>query len=198
MNSFLGVNLASTPWQGFTPNLAWIIPILAGVSQWVSAKLMMANQPSAANSNDTNSQMMKQMNVMMPLMSVFFCFTFPAAIGIYWVASSVLQTIQQMAVNQHLKHIDIDKMIEKNLEKANKKRAKQGLPPQKISHHASEDLKNMEIQAEKEEKKLQDKIKLAEKQSKESSEYYNKNAKPGSLASKANMVAMYNEKHNNK
>jgi YidC/Oxa1 family membrane protein insertase len=159
---------------------------------------MMANQPSAANSNDTNSQMMRQMNIMMPLMSVFFCFTFPAAIGIYWVASSVLQTIQQMAVNQHLKHIDIDKMIEKNLEKANKKRAKQGLPPQKISHHASEDLKNMEIQAEKEEKKLQDKIKLAEKQSKESSEYYNKNAKPGSLASKANMVAMYNEKHNNK
>jgi YidC/Oxa1 family membrane protein insertase len=198
MNSFLGVNLASTPWQGFTPNLAWIIPILAGLSQWYSAKLMMANQPSAANGNDTNSQMMKQMNVMMPLMSLFFCFTFPAAIGIYWVASSVLQTIQQMAVNQHLKHIDIDKMIEKNLEKANKKRAKQGLPPQKISHHASEDLKNMEIQAEKEEKKLQDKIKLAEKQSKESSEYYNKNAKPGSLASKANMVAMYNEKHNNK
>jgi YidC/Oxa1 family membrane protein insertase len=198
MNSFLGVNLASTPWQGFTPNPAWIIPILAGVSQWVSAKLMMANQPSSANADDTNSQMMRQMNIMMPLMSVFFCFTFPAAIGIYWVASSVLQTIQQMVVNEHLKHIDIDKMIEKNLEKANKKRAKQGLPPQKINHSASEDLKKMEVQAANEEKKMQEKIKLAAKQSKESSEYYNKNAKPGSLASKANMVAMYNEKHNNK
>jgi YidC/Oxa1 family membrane protein insertase len=89
-------------------------------------------------------------------------------------------------------------MIEKNLEKANKKRAKQGLPPQKINHSASEDLKKMEVQAANEEKKMQEKIKLAAKQSKESSEYYNKNAKPGSLASKANMVAMYNEKHNNK
>ena len=31
-----------------------------------------------------------------------------------------------------------------------------------------------------------------------SNNYYNKDAKPGSLASKANMVARYNEKHNNK
>jgi hypothetical protein len=29
----------------------------------------------------------------------------------------------------------------------------------------------------------------------ESNKYYNENAKPGSLASKANMVAKYNEKH---
>ena len=38
MNSFLGVNLAVAPWQGFEPNLAWIIPILAGLSQWYSSK----------------------------------------------------------------------------------------------------------------------------------------------------------------
>ena len=31
---------------------------------------------------------------------------------------------------------------------------------------------------------------------KKSTEYYNKNAKPGSLASKANMVRQYNEKNN--
>ena len=31
-----------------------------------------------------------------------------------------------------------------------------------------------------------------------SNNYYKKDAKPGSLASKANMVARYNEKHNNK
>ena len=31
---------------------------------------------------------------------------------------------------------------------------------------------------------------------KKSTEYYNNNAKPGSLASKANMVKQYNEKNN--
>ena len=46
MNSFLGVNLAVAPWQGFEPNLAWIIPILAGLSQWYSTKLMSSTNKS--------------------------------------------------------------------------------------------------------------------------------------------------------
>ncbi len=197
MNSFLGINLATIPWQGFSPNAAWLIPIMAGISQWFSAKLMMVNQPKNQEEN-TSTQIMKQMNVMMPLMSVFFCFTFPAAVGIYWVASSVFQAIQQLIVNGYLNHVDIDEMIKKNLEKANKKRAKKGLPPQKISQNATASLKNIQAEAEMEERKLQDKIERAKRQSQESSEYYNKNAKPGSLASKVNMVAMYNEKHNSK
>ncbi len=196
MNSFLGINLASNPWQGFVPNLAWIIPILAGLSQWYSSKLMMANQNRSEDM--PGSDMMKQMNVTMPLISVFFCFTFPAAIGIYWVASSVFQMLQQLIVNAYLNRIDIDEMIQKNVEKANKKRAKKGLPPQKINVNASASLKNIQLKEEKEEKELQEKIETAKKQSQESSEYYNKNAKPGSLAAKANMVAMYNEKHNKK
>lgn len=196
MNSFLGINLASNPWQGFVPNLAWIIPILAGLSQWYSSKLMMANQNRSEDM--PGSDMMKQMNVTMPLISVFFCFTFPAAIGIYWVASSVFQMLQQLIVNAYLNRIDIDEMIQKNVEKANKKRAKKGLPPQKINVNAAASLKNIQLKEEKEEKELQEKIETAKKQSQESSEYYNKNAKPGSLAAKANMVAMYNEKHNKK
>lgn len=195
MNSFLGINLAANPWQGITPNLAWIIPILAGISQWYSSKLMMANQPSMSDEGSTQSQMMKQMNVTMPLMSVFFCFTFPAAIGIYWVATSVFQTIQQLSVNAYLNRIDVDEMIRKNVEKANKKRAKKGLPPQKVNVNYAENVKNLEAETAKEEKMLQDKINLAKKQSSESSAYYNKNAKPGSMAAKANMVAMYNEKN---
>ena len=143
MNEFLGINLATNPWQGMTPNAAWLIPILAGLSQWFSAKLMMSNQPQQ-DENSTSAQMMKQMNVMMPMMSVFFCFTFPAAIGIYWVASSVFQIIQQLIVNAYLNKVDMDEMIKKNLEKANAKRAKKGLPPQKISQNATMNAKNIQ------------------------------------------------------
>ncbi len=197
MNTFLGINLSNMPWQGFVPNLAWIIPILAGLSQWYSSKLMMANQPNQ-DENGTASQMMKQMNITMPLMSVFFCFTFPAAIGLYWVASSVLQIVQQLIVNSYLNKVDIDEMIRKNVEKANKKRAKKGLPPQKINQNATASLKKIQEQAEREEKELQEKKERAKRQAQESSAYYNNNAKPGSLAAKANMVAKYNEKHNSK
>lgn len=195
MNSFLGINLATNPWQGFSPNAAWLIPILAGLSQWFSARLMMSNQPQQ-DENSTSAQMMKQMNVMMPLMSVFFCFTFPAAIGIYWVASSVFQIIQQMIVNAYLNKVDMDEMIKKNLEKANAKRAKKGLPPQKISQNATVNAKNIQAAQQREEQARNEKLEKTRQQVKESNEYYNKDAKPGSLASKAAMVAKYNEKHN--
>lgn len=193
MNAFLGINLANNPWQGFTPNLAWLIPILAGLTQWLSAKLMSSNQNMDENS--PNAQMMKQMNVMMPLMSVFFCFTFPAAVGIYWVASSAFQIIQQVLVNAYLNKIDMDEMIKKNVEKANKKRAKKGLPPQNINQNASTSLKHIKEVQEREEAKRNEKLEKTKVQVKESTEYYNMNARPGSLASKAAMVAKYNEKH---
>ena len=195
MNEFLGINLATNPWQGMTPNAAWLIPILAGLSQWFSAKLMMSNQPQQ-DENSTSAQMMKQMNVMMPMMSVFFCFTFPAAIGIYWVASSVFQIIQQLIVNAYLNKVDMDEMIQKNLEKANAKRAKKGLPPQKISQNATMNAKNIQAAREKEEKQRSEKLEKTRQQVKESNEYYNMNANPESLAAKAAMVAKYNEKHN--
>ena len=82
--------------------------------------------------------------------------------------------------------VNIDDMIAKNLEKVNKKRAKQGLPPAKVTQNATASLKAIKAEEEKE--------KIA-KQIEESSKYYNTNAKPGSLASKAAMVQKYNEAH---
>ncbi len=200
MNSFLGINLAAQPFNGsFVPNPAWLIPILAGLSQYLSTKLMMNTNPSSAGQDENQAaQMMKSMNVTMPLMSVFFCFTFPAAIGIYWVASSVFQILQQLIVNKYLNSMDLDQLIAENVAKANKKREKQGLPPQQITQNATAKLKNMQIEAEKEEKKRAEKLEKNEELVKESTAYYNKDAKPGSLAAKAGMVAKYNEKHNNK
>ncbi len=195
MNSFLGINLASTPFNGsFVPNAAWLIPILAGLSQWFSAKLMMANQKNQ-DEDSQSAQMMKSMNYTMPLISVFFCFTFPTAVGLYWVASSVLQCIQQIGVNRYLNSFDIDQLIEQNVAKANKKRAKKGLPPQQVNMNATTSLKNIEAKNEKEEAARAEKLERTREQVKDSTEYYNKNAKPGSLAAKANMVAQYNERH---
>jgi len=56
----------------------------------------------------------------------------------------------------------------------------------------------MQAVQEKEEAERAEKLEKSKKQVEASNNYYNKDAKPGSLASKANMVARYNEKHNNK
>lgn len=194
MNTFLGLNMAEAP--GWVPSFAWIIPVLAAVSQWFSTKLMSGNQPSTSgDAENPMAQSMKTMTTTMPLFSAFICITMPAGLGIYWIATSVVTIIQQLVVNAYMDKVNIDDMIAKNLEKVNKKRAKQGLPPAKVTQNATASLKA--IKAEEEKEKVAEEVKKEKiaKQIEESSKYYNTNAKPGSLASKAAMVQKYNEAH---
>ena len=194
MNTFLGLNMAEAP--GWVPSFAWIIPVLAAVSPWFSTKLMSGNQPStSADAENPMAQSMKTMTTTMPLFSAFICITMPAGLGIYWIATSVVTIIQQLIVNAYMDKVNIDDMIAKNLEKVNKKRAKQGLPPAKVTQNATASLKA--IKAEEEKEKVAEEVKKEKiaKQIEESSKYYNTNAKPGSLASKAAMVQKYNEAH---
>jgi len=205
MNTFLGLDLASAPGFALTPAL--LIPILAGVTQWLSAKTMQTNQPEEANpaeEGNTMMQSMKMMTTTMPLISAIFCVSMPCALGVYWIATSVFQIIQQIGVNYYFNHTDMEALIAKNVEKANKKRAKKGLPPQKLSNAATVNARNLNKAQDKfaraEELKRKQKI-LEEKYQKmqEATEYYNKGlAKPGSLSAKANMVQQYNEKNEKK
>lgn len=194
MNTFLGLNMAEAP--GWVPSFAWIIPVLAAVSQWFSTKLMSGNQPStSADAENPMAQSMKTMTTTMPLFSAFICITMPAGLGIYWIAISVVTIIQQLIVNAYMDKVNIDDMIAKNLEKVNKKRAKQGLPPAKVTQNATASLKAIKAEEEKEKAAEEVKKEKIAKQIEESSKYYNTNAKPGSLASKAAMVQKYNEAH---
>ena len=194
MNTFLGLNMAEAP--GWVPSFAWIIPVLAAVSQWFSTKLMSGNQPStSADAENPMAQSMKTMTTTMPLFSAFICITMPAGLGIYWIATSVVTIIQQLIVNAYMDKVNIDDMIAKNLEKVNKKRAKQGLPPAKVTQNATAYLKAIKAEEEKEKAAEEVKKEKIAKQIEESSKYYNTNAKPGSLASKAAMVQKYNEAH---
>ncbi len=194
MKNFLGINLAEAPGFALTPAL--LIPILSGVTQWISTKLMTANQPMNNNDSEENTMAssMKMMNNMMPLVSAFFCITMPAGLGIYRVATSTIMIVQQLVLNAYFNRMDMEELIMKNLEKANKKRAKKGLPPQKVSNVAKQTVRNIENadQIKEEQKK---RMEQTQNKIKESTEYYNKGtAKPGSLAAKANMVQQYNER----
>ena len=116
MNSFLGINIANSPSTLIkSGSIALVIgaiaiPVLAAATQFLNTKLM----PQAAandDGNDAMAQSMKSMNTMMPLMSAFFCFTLPAGMGIYWIAGSVVRSIQQIAINKHIDKMDLDAMI---------------------------------------------------------------------------------------
>ena len=120
INDFvLGINVAQTP--GLHISVYLIIPILAALFQYLSAKTM---QQPQTDGNDQMASMNKSMTYMMPLMSLYFCIIMPAGLGIYWVTSALFQCIQQVAINAYMNHADIDKMVAKNRAKAEKKKAK--------------------------------------------------------------------------
>ena len=202
MNYFLGLNIADSPASIFQTALAagsvlmiiaaLLVPVLSALTQWLNTKLMSTQndtQPTSGGTADTMAATMKSMNVMMPIMSAVFCFTLPVGMGIYWIIGAVVRSIQQLVVNKHIDKMDLDDIVKKNIEKANKKRAKQGLPPQKITNTAKLNTKTIDRPQPSKEDRAE-KIQNA-------TDYYKNTtkAKPGSLASKAQMVQQYNEKH---
>ena len=199
--NFFGISLTQNPGWRFTVdghfNWALLIPLLAGLSQWFSAKLMESRNKVNMPNNDANpmANSMKIMNMIMPILSAVFCVSFPSCIGIYWITGSVVQIVQQIIINHYMDKIDVEEMVKKNIEKANAKRAKKGLPPQKMVNSATVYAEQVKKAEEREARKGE-----RDEQMKNSTEYYNSASekKPGSLAAKANMVKLYNEKNNKK
>ena len=198
-NTFLGLNLATAPsMYGLTLNPYLLIPVLAFLSQYIATKFMQASTTPIASDDESSNQMnqtMKTMNLMMPLMSAYFCYTFATGIGLYWIVSAVLMTVQQVLIQKQLSKLDMDSLIAQNIEKANKKREKKGLKPIDIEKTISRVKKMDEIVEKKEEEKSK-KIEGKEEKEQAADKYYFENENRDSLFSKANMVAKYNEKQN--
>lgn len=193
LNSFLGINIGETPMTMLMVSLktfsivgifmAVIIPVMAGLSQFISVKLQ--PQPET-DPNNQMAQSMKTMTYTMPLFSVFLGFTLPAGLGLYWAVSAIVRCVQQLAINKYLNKKSLDDMIAENQKKAAKKREKKGTSAQELNRMATTSTKNVE---NRKKSTMTDK----ERQAKlEKAASYNKNAKPGSLASKANMVNRFN------
>ena len=193
--NFVGLNISDSPMNILQP--AWtaknwglivvavLIPVLAWATQMWNLKVAQAGQRGNKDKKDDDNAMaqtMNSMNTFMPLMSAFFCLTLPVGIGIYWIIGAVVRVVQMLIINKSLDSETEEEIIKKALEKSNKKRAKKGLPPQKITNAAHLSTKTL----------------AAEEKIKNSTAYYNDNAKPGSIASKANMVRQYEERQLNK
>ena len=199
MNKFIveGFNIANSPsnllkaGSSVVMILAILIPVLAAATQYLNVKLMPQANENAEGGDDAMAQSMKQMNMMMPLMSAVFCFTLPAGLGLYWVMSALVRSVQQFVLNKHFDKVDLDEVVKKNLEKLNEKRAKQGLPPERLNEKAIRAAQVKPV----DEKALAAKRAENQERMKKATAYYNEDAKPGSLASKANMVKKFEEKN---
>ncbi|MDD6436138.1 MAG: YidC/Oxa1 family membrane protein insertase [Clostridiales bacterium] len=182
--NFFGLNIAESPMNMFSAGIsgkqyglcvvAILIPIVSALTQYFSMKLM----PTASDNSAAGSQM-KMMNAMMPLMSLFFVFTLPFGVGIYWIVSAVYRSGQQIVINRKFKNMDVEKIIEKNKSKAEKKAEKRKKQMASLVTTADSSRANSR-------NTNASKIAAPERKGQ---------PKAGSLAAKANMVQKYNESH---
>ena len=101
---FLGLDLSATPWSvvsTFAISAAVIgmilIPLLAGGSQLLFSRITMKQQPGM---DGPGAGTTKTMMYMMPLMSVYFAFIMPAALGVYWIAQSLISMVQELIMGK--------------------------------------------------------------------------------------------------
>ena len=79
-------------------NNGWfIMSILAGGTNFLSAWLMTKNTPAA---NEEAAKSTKCMNYLFPIMSFIFCLNYNAAFAIYWTLTSVIMIIVNLILNK--------------------------------------------------------------------------------------------------
>ncbi len=203
-NNFLGLNIGDSPSVLIKTGLAAgaygivigaiLIPVLAAVTQWLNVKLMPQQKTNSNEQASTMMQSMKMMNMIMPLFSAWLCFSFPAGMGLYWVAGSVVRGIQQIVINRHFDKMDFEEIIKKNSVKSAKKMEKLKRNQERMNAYANLNTRNLQnranVNSSMTEKEKEEAMKKATDYSRTS------NAKPGSMAAKANRVRQYNERNN--
>ena len=108
---FFGINLLER-------NL-YVLPIIVGVAQWIAIKLSFISKKKKTGGKPAKKEgmagQMEQMNVIMqwgmPLMIAFFTRSFPAAVGIYWLTSTLFGIAQQYYVNWKLDQPQVVKRV---------------------------------------------------------------------------------------
>ena len=205
---FLGLDVNVSPMQFFSDKanhpygwIAFIIPVLAMVLQFINTKLMQTPQQKNGD-QDQMGQSMKIMNYMMPIMSGFFCLSLNMGIGLYWIAGSVFRIIQCIFVNRSVDKISMEELIEKNKEKAAKKQAKLKERSEKMEQYSNMRTSSIKSASSYQNKPTQnipsgggDTSSSSETKVEDAPKKSNKNYKSGSIAGYAHMTSGGNKKN---
>ncbi len=97
-------SLLQNPGEGGLPgiSLLWLIPLFSGLTALASSIIMMrfqkaltASEVKQPGQGCSNGMMM----YMMPIFSLYITFTVPGGVGVYWICSNVISTVQSVILN---------------------------------------------------------------------------------------------------
>ncbi len=91
---FFGINLTA-------PSLVLIL--CAAIAQYFQARLAIYKNPAPGAKPSQAEKMARQMSFIGPIFTLIVFYRLPAAIGLYWFATSAFSVFQQIIVNRHFK-----------------------------------------------------------------------------------------------
>ena len=116
--NFLGIDLTRIPQIGLSMDL--VLPLLSVITMFLSTHISM---------KASGQQMQGSMKVtmyMMPLLYLFFCFTYPLAFSLYYVISNIVMTVQTQVMRKFYDPEKMRKEVEEQIA-AKKKQEKRGV-----------------------------------------------------------------------
>ncbi len=144
--TLFGQNLGVSPSDNFWPLV--LIPVVAAALQWVQmfiTKKLNGNANAVSGQDAQAAASMKVMDIIMPLMTLFFAYGFSAMMGLYWIFQSVLSIIQTVIIAKAMpmpryteEQLKAMKKEQKAVEKAQKAILKQQ-PKYRSLHYIDED-----------------------------------------------------------
>lgn len=189
----LDINISEAP--GYHLSWALCIPFLSAFFNYLSMKVTTGKQDQQMEGQ--TAAMMKSMQITMPLMSIFIGISMPAGIGIYWTMNAFLSLLTQIGINFYFDRADMDEILKKQMEKAEKKRKKNGGKKSFMermmdnSEAAKEELEKREAMRKNAVTPLKSYVPSKETQQiVENSQ--KKKYKSGSIGAKANIMLNYN------
>ena len=116
--TFLGIDLTRVPKIGLSLDI--VLPLLSVITMFLSTHISM----KASGQQMQGS--MKLTMYMMPLMYLFFCFTYPQAFSLYYVISNIVMTVQTQVMRKVYDPEKMRKEIEAQIAEK-KKQEKRGV-----------------------------------------------------------------------
>ena len=116
--TFLGIDLTRVPKIGLSLDI--VLPLLSVITMFLSTHISM----KASGQQMQGS--MKLTMYMMPLMYLFFCFTYPLAFSLYYVISNIVMTVQTQIMRKFYDPEKMRKDVEAEIA-AKRKQEKRGV-----------------------------------------------------------------------
>ena len=153
--TFLGVNLSQTPhfmfWKADDIGAAfglWLIPVISAALGVVSMIVTNHINGKVLGTRRTMDQSTRMTMFIMPLFSLWICFTLPAALGVYWIANSLFAMLQEVLnipfLRSFLKKQEEAKVKRREEEKERVKREKQAQAEAKKK--AAEEMRRIQME----------------------------------------------------